>query len=143
MKKLLIVLVLILLVFFIFFLIDNKLFYSDTNPILDKVRYNFTLIKPEYGNIPLREGNAAYTENKTSITLCLKNPQNNQYYDMNTIMYVALHELAHMVSKSRGKGDEHNAEFRENFAVLLEKGQNLGFYNPSKPMPSTYCGVTS
>lgn len=129
--------------FFIFLLIDNKLYYSDNNPLLNQVRNNFALIKPEYANIPLREGNAAYTENKTSITLCLKNPQTNQYYDMNTIMYVALHELAHMVSKSRGKGNEHNDEFKGNFTVLLEKGKNLGFYNPSMPMPSTYCGVAS
>lgn len=107
------------------------------NPILKNVRYNFSLLNPKYANIPLREGGSAYTENKRSITLCLKNPETGKNYDMNTIMYVALHELAHVVCKSQG----HTEEFKRNFAILLREAARLGLYNPRKEIPQTYCGV--
>ena len=85
----------------------------------------------------MREGDSAYTENKAVITLCLKNPENGLYYDMNTIMYVAIHELSHMVTKTHG----HNKEFKNHFSTLLKRAAQLGIYNPRKPIPETYCGV--
>lgn len=114
-------------------------YYSHDHPILNKVRENFAKLNPEYAKIPLREGDGAYTENKASITLCLKNPQTGGYYDMNTIMYVALHELGHMVSKSHG----HNDEFKQNFSKLLRQAARIGIYDPRKTIPTTYCGTGS
>ena len=111
--------------------------YSDDHPILNKVREAFMELNPKYGNIPLREGNSAYTENKRTITLCLKNPDTKKYYDLNTIMYVALHELAHVVSVTQG----HNDEFKKNFSILLREASRIGIYNPRKEIPQTYCGV--
>lgn len=125
---------LILLIAFVF---SHRSYYSDKHPILDQVRSNFSMLNPEYANIPLREGDSAYTENKSVITLCLKNPENGKYYDINTLMYVSLHELAHIISKTHG----HNDEFRENFSKLLKKAAQIGIYNPRIPIPDTYCGV--
>ena len=88
---------------------------SSNHPLLVDVKNNFSKIKPDYANIPLREGDSAYTENKAAITLCLKDPHTGTHYDMNTIMYVALHELAHMITPQQG----HGAEFKKNFADLL------------------------
>ena len=113
-------------------------YLSSKHPMLDEVRSNFAKIDSKYANIPLREGNdGAYTENKSLITLCLKDPKTGEHYDMNTIMYVALHELAHMVSKSYG----HNDEFKKNFTELLKRGAKIGVYDPRRPIPSSYCGV--
>lgn len=118
--------------------VSKRSYYSDNHPILNQIRHNFGMINPEYSKIPLREGNSAYTENKSVITLCLKDPKTGKYYDMNTMMYVALHELAHMVSKTHGHGDE----FTKNFSILLRKGAKLGFYDPRIPIPNTYCGLS-
>lgn len=113
-------------------------YYEElVNPVLKNVRYNFSLLNPKYANIPLREGNSAYTENKRSITLCLKNPETGETYDMNTLMYVALHELAHVVSESHG----HTDEFKRNFVILLREASRIGIYNPRREIPQTYCGV--
>ncbi|MDB4769524.1 hypothetical protein OAG24_01025 [bacterium] len=119
--------------------LSSKTYVSDDHPILDQVRKNFSMIDPDYVNIPLKEGTSAYTENKAAIFLCLKDPNNQQYYDFNTIMYVALHELAHIVSKTQG----HNDEFKENFSNILKKGSQIGIYDPSKTISSTYCGTES
>ncbi len=104
---------------------------------LQQVRNNFEEINPKFRNIPLYSGNGAYTDNKSEITLCLNNPETKKEYDSNTIMYVALHELAHVVSKGIGHGEE----FRQNFSKLLLEGERLGFYDPTKPMTTTYCGM--
>ena len=56
---------------------------------------------------------------------------------MNTLMYVALHELAHVVNSTHG----HDDEFKKNFAKLLERATQLGIYDPTKPLPEYYCGV--
>src|SRR5689334_25443726 len=71
---------------------------TSSHPTLGLVRSNFTRLNPRYGKIPLRAGDSAYTENKEVITLCLVDPDTNHFYDINTIMYVALHELAHVIT---------------------------------------------
>ena len=119
------------------FALTPRSYYSHDHPILNQVRDNFAKLNPEYSKIPLREGDSAYTENKAVITLCLKNPETGGYYDMNTIMYVALHELGHIVSKTHG----HNDEFKKNFATLLRQAARKGIYDPRKPIPAAYCGV--
>lgn len=133
MKVLILVLCLAVIAYFAF----GRSYYSHDHPILNQVRANFSKIDPEYAKIPLREGNSAYTENKSVITLCLKDPETGKFYDINTVMYVALHELSHMVSKTHG----HNNEFKQNFSGLLNEATKLGIYDPRKPIPPRYCGV--
>lgn len=116
---------------------SQRSYFSNKHPLLDQVRMNFTKINPKYGEIPLRTGDSAYTENKEVITLCLVDPETKKEYDINTITYVALHELAHVISTSVGHGDE----FKKNFAALLKKGTELGIYDPRKPIPGSYCNT--
>ena len=116
---------------------SQRSYFNEKHPLLDQIRANFAKINPKYGEIPLRSGDSAFTENKEVITLCLINPDTKQPYDINTLMYVALHELAHVISTSSG----HNEEFKKNFALMLKKGAELGFYDPKKPIPVTYCAV--
>ncbi len=110
---------------------------ATREPMLKRVRTNFTKLSPRYAEIPLLAGRSAYTDNKTVITLCLADPDTGEPYDDNTIMFVALHELAHVITTAIG----HGREFRKNFANLLARAANHGFYNPSKPIVATYCGV--
>ena len=112
---------------------------NQKHPILDQVRENFRKLDPKYGEIPLLTGDSAYTENKEVITLCIIDPETNTFYDINTIMYVALHELAHVLTPE-GK-EEHGAEFKENFSKLLKQGAKIGIYDPKKPIPASYCKV--
>ena len=111
---------------------------TQVGDILNMVRSNYSLIDPKYSRIPLTSGTSAYTEDKKRICLCVKDPESQAFYNYNTIMYVALHELAHLSSKSFG----HNEEFKLNFAKLLKLGENIGFYNPNIPLPKKICGVS-
>jgi hypothetical protein len=85
------------------------------------------------------EKSAAYTLNKCSeIRLCIRTTD-GKFEDMNTSMFVVLHELAHVMSISYGHGDE----FKEHFSFIVHLASKLGIYNPEdfRRSPKTYCGV--
>jgi len=83
----------------------------------------------------------SYTVNKGErIVMCIRSPDTGEFYDMNTIMYVAIHELAHVACPEFG----HTKLFAKIFAMLLKNATRLGIYNDQNylvsPMP--YCGIT-
>jgi hypothetical protein len=85
----------------------------------------------------------AYTENKgEKLAFCLnKNNKNNEnLIDQNTLMFVAIHEIAHIMTFSVG----HTEEFWLNFKFLLENAVELGIYEPIdyKKNPKNYCDMT-
>ena len=84
----------------------------------------------------------AYSENKgEKIAFCLnKNKVEDDLIDLNTLTFVAIHELAHIMTKSIG----HKQEFWENFKFLLIQAKAAGIYNPVdyKKKPKEYCGMT-
>jgi hypothetical protein len=118
---------------------SSRTYYSSKHPLLDRIRESFSKIDPKYAKIPLQIGGSAYTENKEVITLCLKDPYTSHYYDFNTLIYVSLHELSHVITPP--KYEEHGEEFKKNFSKLLNIAAAKGIYDPKKAIPMTYCGV--
>jgi len=84
----------------------------------------------------------AYSENKgEKIAFCLnvnKN-DNTNLIDPHTLLFVAIHELSHVATKSIG----HKQEFWENFKFLLEQAKEAGIHDPVdyKEKPQEYCGM--
>jgi hypothetical protein len=127
------------LVLLILYLIYDIYFgSSSTNPHIVRIKENFTRIDPSYKDIRIvegRSGGGTYTLNKRKIVMCITDPKTGKPYPENVQMYVALHELAHVISKTYG----HNAEFDRNFKDLLLKAQRAGVYTPISRAPPTYC----
>jgi plasmid maintenance system antidote protein VapI len=85
----------------------------------------------------------AYSENKgEKIAFCLnkKKKDNNNLIDEHTLMFVAIHEMAHIMTESIG----HKDEFWENFQYLLEIAEKADIHKPRdyKKEPQEYCGMT-
>jgi len=85
----------------------------------------------------------AYSQNKgEKLAFCLNSEKNNpdQLIDLNTLTFVALHELAHVATKSVG----HTSEFWNNFKFLLMQAEKINVYKPIdyKNNPQNYCGMT-
>ena len=85
----------------------------------------------------------AYSENKgEKLAFCLsKNSKTGKkLIDINTLMFVALHELSHIVTISVG----HTSEYWNNFKFILDNAVTLGIYTPIdyKKEPVGYCGMT-
>ena len=84
----------------------------------------------------------AYSENKgEKLAFCLETEKNSDnLIDINTLTFVALHELSHIASISIG----HSDEFWNNFKFLLKRAEKIGVYIPTnyKKKPKKYCGIT-
>ena len=84
----------------------------------------------------------AYSENKgEKLAFCLNREKNdsNNLIDEHTLMFVSIHELSHIMTKSIG----HKQEFWDNFKFLLENAKDAGIHNPEdyKTAPKKYCGM--
>jgi hypothetical protein len=84
--------------------------------------------------IVINEGNKSFTNNKREIFICLKD-QKNSYYDYNSLLYVTLHEIAHVLCYEIG----HTTKFSKIFNALLQYSSSLGFYDFTKPFVENYC----
>ena len=84
----------------------------------------------------------AYSENKgEKLAFCLSKSKNSStLLDINTLTFVAIHELSHVMTKSVG----HKNEFWQNFKFLLENAKAANIYQPVdyKKKPKGYCGMT-
>jgi hypothetical protein len=84
----------------------------------------------------------AYSENKgEKIAFCLsKTKESTTLIDVNTLTFVAIHELSHVMTKSVG----HKQDFWQNFKFLLENAKAANIYLPVdyKKKPENYCGMT-
>ncbi len=83
----------------------------------------------------------AYSENKgQKIAFCLnKRKDESKLIDMNTLTFVALHELSHIATESEG----HKQVFWENFKFILENARDAGIYAPVDyaKYPEEYCSM--
>ena len=83
----------------------------------------------------------AYSENKgEKIAFCLNTTkQGNRLIDINTLTFVALHELSHVATESVG----HKQDFWQNFKWILQNAKEAGIYVPVdyKKQPQEYCGM--
>ena len=83
----------------------------------------------------------AYSENKgEKLAFCLNKDKNgSKLIDINTLTFVAIHELAHIMTISEG----HKQEFWQNFKFLLEQAKEANIYEPIdyKKNPEPYCGM--
>jgi predicted metal-dependent hydrolase len=101
------------------------------------------MLKQNYRPDKLQEGKdtpgmTSYSINKgEKIVFCLRDK--NKLMDINTMMFVALHEIAHLATKSIG----HDEEFWKNFEFILEESINIGIYvrHDYAEDPVSYCGM--
>ena len=82
----------------------------------------------------------SYTINKgEQVVLCLRDPITQQLHNIDLIMYVALHEAAHISCPEVG----HTPLFRSHFQTLLSAAVNAGIINKTnyRINPDNYCGI--
>ncbi len=126
------ILFLAVLIYLIFVRVHE--YYQQLDPMLDKIKMNLLPLHPKVKQISLFEGKRSYTINKKRIYICLRD-ENNEYYNFNMLMYVAIHELAHVVCNEIG----HTEKFYNIFRKLLQKAEHLKIYDPKIPIIKDYC----
>ena len=122
--------------------------HKDANNSKNDKTHNLSLkrLKKNYKPNNITEsspGNkyTSYSINKgEKIVFCLRSKKvDNKLVDLNTMMFVAIHELAHLMTKSIG----HTTEFWDNMRFLLKEGIKIDIYKKQdfNNLPVDYCGT--
>lgn len=82
---------------------------------------------------------SSFTLAKKDITLCMRTAQKGNLYDLNTLAYVLLHELGHVMSDTL----DHGNDFVFCFKIILRFAVGLGLYTQIDyaKYPVNYCGA--
>jgi len=111
----------------------------SSNPAVKRLVENFNPDKISE-TLPTSE-HTAYSENKgEKMAFCLnEDKQGTRLIDLSTLTFVAIHELAHLMTESIG----HKEEFWENFKFLLKNAKESRIYEPVdySKSPVQYCGT--
>jgi len=125
--------------------IDILPFQQDSNLEIERVEYLVSRYDGEnlVENSPHNaEEYTSYTEGKgRKIAICLREKApGSRFHDMNLIMFVVVHELAHVCNDVFGHGEK----FWDCFAWLLREAVEAGVYQPVNYAihPTTYCGMS-
>ncbi len=116
---------------------NKKKFPKNMEHIKDLVSRTKSIVIMETG---ADEKYTSYTVNKGErIVFCLRAKVINTIHDMNTLMYVVIHEMAHIGCPEFG----HTPLFKEIFKFLLQQSAIIGIYTPIdyRKNPQNYCGM--
>lgn len=114
--------------------------YKD-RPFAKQIITNFDAAPERFAESTPDAAYTSYSVNKgEKVYMCLRQRnESEQLVGENIIMFVALHEMSHIGTKSIG----HTKEFWNHFAWLLERAESLGVYKYQDfaAHPVEYCGV--
>jgi len=128
----------------ILILTDHLYQYKDTKYV--EYRPYIEQLHSRIKNVVILESSedsvyTSYSVNKgEQIVFCLRSRKvANKIHELNLLMYVVLHELAHVACPEYG----HTALFKKIFAFFTEVAINIGLYNKIdfNGYPTEYCGL--
>ncbi len=144
MSLIVIIIIVLIVAVGIYYLFSSHIEYYSANTeemtTLNQLKTILTDINPQFKKLNIYVGKESLTINKESIYICLKNPKDGIIYPLNLLLYIALHEIAHTMSKSYSL-NEHNEEFQANFNSLLELAHKKGYSLQGLKIPQNYCKV--
>jgi hypothetical protein len=81
----------------------------------------------------------SYTINKSKFVFCLRDSATGKIHEINTLMYITLHELGHVCSPEFG----HTELWQSIFKDLIKEGIRVGVYEDQNYVtnPINYCGL--
>lgn len=132
------------LMILIVYLTNNRAGMSDQQKmVVDLIVARYNPSRTQLSEGQLDHAVSTYTVNKgEAIVFCLapREGPSQTVYDTNTLMFVAIHELAHIGCKGR---DNHGPEFQMVFAFLLSQALRAGIYHHRNfaQSPVDYCNV--
>lgn len=115
-------------------LLSIKEWYDSLDPMIPEIHRRLVKVHEHAKKVRILRGNKSYTLNKEKIYMCLYD-ENNDYYHINMLTYVAVHELAHCLCDEIG----HTDKFFKIFHELLDIAEAEGVYDPNIPPVDNYC----
>ena len=118
---------------------------SEDTELIENYQY-IKMIRKRLPNSIIKESSAnseytSYSINKgEQLVFCLRSKTNNKLHNINDIMYVAVHEIAHIGCPEIG----HTQLFKNINKFLLERAVKKGLYKFEnyRKTQKEYCGIT-
>ena len=108
--------------------------------LIKRLKSKLGMVNQDFINYDIRESvDGSFTEGKATVYICTRDPETKEYYSDNTLIYVCLHECAHMMDKTYN--EKHDDKFKSIFKKLLNDAERVGIYDSKIPIPRTYCGL--
>jgi predicted metal-dependent hydrolase len=121
------------------YLYKNKEKYPDYIPYIEQLYHRSEKVIISESNHNSKY--TSYTVDKgEEMVLCLRSKKNHKLHELNLIMYVVIHEMAHIACPEL----DHTPLFKKIFIFLLERAVELGIYKyiNYEINPHEYCGIT-
>jgi predicted metal-dependent hydrolase len=125
------------------YLVENKNLekYKSNLKYIDLLEKNLNTDRTHIYEGTDEVGYTSYSVNKgEEIVFCLKSKETKEFHDINLILYVAIHEMAHIGCPEVG----HTQLFKEIFAFFITEAIELNIYKYENyaTNPVEYCGMT-
>jgi len=121
-------------------LINEKNKYPEYKQYIELLEENLTEERTKiYENDPNSDLTSFSVNKGEELAFCLKSKRNGQIHEVNLLIYVALHEMAHIACPEIGHGDL----FKKIFRFLTLKAIDMGIYQKVdyNQSPVEYCGM--
>jgi len=120
--------------------VDKYERYDEFKPYIKQLYENLTESRTLIYETEPTSDLTSYSVNKgEELSFCLKSKKTGKHHNINLLMYVALHEMAHIACPETGHGDL----FKKIFKFLTEEAILLGMYikQDYNQQPVEYCGM--
>jgi len=122
------------------YLKENIEKYPDFKEYIELLSFNFGDYRTQIYEGDGENNLTSYSVNKgEELVFCLHSKKDNKLHDINLLMYVALHEMAHMACPEIG----HTSLFKKIFNFLTKTAVELKLYQKIdfSSNPQEYCGM--
>lgn len=124
------------------YLVLNINKYTD-NEIIDSIKLletNMTRDGTKITEVPGKSGSTSFNVNKgEQLSFCLRYKDTDKLHDLNTVVYVGVHEISHSACHEIG----HTRLFNKIFHLYLKEAVNLNLYKYENYEKESiyYCGM--
>jgi len=122
------------------YLVNNIEMFTNNKNYIDLLRKNFTRSGTRIYETDFNSSYTSYAVNKgEELAFCIRCKPSGELHDMNLLMYVAVHEMAHTACPESG----HTPLFNKIFKFMLEEAVKTGLYKYEdySRHPVVYCGM--
>lgn len=121
-------------------LVNNIKDFPDYEKYIKQLNTNFIESKTIVYETDPSSDLTSYSVNKgEELSFCLKSKKSGKLHEINLLMYVAIHEMAHIGCPEIG----HGSLFKKIFRKFAEEAVKIGVYKKEdySSSPTEYCGM--